>query len=133
MVYAMFCLTAFTICIGLIAVRARFISIRKGQISVDYLELMQGQAIPEKVIKTTRCFNNLFEVPVLFYIACTLYITLGIESNLAIAIAWIFVALRIVQAYIHLTYNYVRHRMLAFGVSVLCVLMLWSNLLLSTM
>jgi len=117
-----------TIVVGLIAVRARFINLRRGRLSIDYLELMQGEGVPEMVTKTTRCFNNLFEVPVLFYIACTLYIALGVESVLAIVIVWLFVLFRFAQAYIHISYNYVRHRMLAFGGSVLCVLLLWVNL-----
>ena len=89
---------------------------------------MQGQEVPEVVTKTTRCFNNMFEVPVLFYIVCTLYITFGIESYAAVVIAWLFVIFRCAQAFIHITYNRVRHRMFAFGSSVLCVFYLWVNL-----
>ena len=130
MLYAMFSLSMLTIFVGLIVVRARFISVKNSRMSADYLELMQGQTVPDEVIKTTRCFNNLFEVPVLFYVACTLYIALGIESLAAVVIAWLFVIFRAAQAYIHITHNNVRQRMLAFGMSVLCVLFLWSNLLL---
>jgi Uncharacterized protein conserved in bacteria len=128
MVYAMFSVSILTILVGLIAVKARITSVKRGQVTVDYFKLMQGQEIPEIVTKTTRCFNNLFEIPVLFYIVCTLYIALGIESYVAVVIAWLFVMLRCAQAYIHITYNHVRHRMLMFGASVLCVFLLWVNL-----
>lgn len=128
MVYAMFIISTLTIIVGLIAVKARIASVKKGQISASYFELMQGQNVPVNVTKTTRCFNNLFEIPVLFYIVCTLYIALGIESYVAIVIAWLFVIFRCAQAYIHITYNHVPHRMLAFGASVLCVFLLWVNL-----
>lgn len=124
----MFVLCLLTIFIGLISVRARFISVKKGEITASYFELMQGLDIPETIIKTTRCFNNLFEVPILFYIACTLYIALEVESAFGCSIAWLFVISRCIQAYIHMTYNNARHRMLFFGVSVLSVLLLWVNL-----
>ena len=128
MIYAMFILSTLTITVGLIAVKVRSASVKNGQISVSYFELMQGQDVPECVTKTTRCFNNLFEIPVLFYIVCTLYIALEIESYIAMVIAWLFVIFRCAQAYIHITYNHVKHRMLTFGASVLCVFLLWVNL-----
>ena len=91
---------------------------------------MNGQEVPDIITKTTRNFNNQFEVPVLFYVACSLYIFWGINSYFALIIAWLFVALRIVHSYIHLTYNHVLHRMLMFWFSLLCVMGLWINLLL---
>lgn len=128
MIYAMFIVSILTIIVGLIAVKTRIACVKSGQISVSYFALMQGQDVPDNVTKTTRCFNNMFEIPVLFYIVCTLYIALGIESYAATVIAWLFVIFRCAQAYIHITYNHVRHRMLTFGASVLCVFSLWVNL-----
>jgi hypothetical protein len=71
----------------------------------------------------------MFEVPVLFYVVCTLYVSLQVESSLAIALAWAFVGLRYLHAFIHLSYNHVLHRMLAFWFALLAVLGLWINLL----
>ncbi len=129
MIYAMFVVSILTIMIGLIAVRARIASVSNGQVKARYFKLMQGQEVPEIVTKTTRCLNNMFEVPVLFYVACTLYVVLGIESLVGLVFAWLFVIFRTVHASIHITYNIVRHRMYVFGASVLCVLFLWVNLI----
>ena len=118
-----------TLLVGL-AAGARFSGVRSGDIRFKYFKLMQGQEVPERVIVTTRCFNNMFEVPVLFYVAGTLSITLGAEGLPELVWAWLFVALRFVQALIHLTSNHFLHRMLAFWVSFLCILLLWVNLLL---
>lgn len=90
---------------------------------------MEGQEVPEIITKTTRNFNNQFEIPVLFYVVCTLYISLNIESLVAIVLAWTFVALRFLHSYIHLTYNHVLHRMSVFSLSFLCVIAMWINLL----
>jgi hypothetical protein len=83
---------------------------------------MNAQEVPDIITKTTRNFNNQFEVPVLFYVVCSLYIFWGVNSYFALIIAWLFVALRIVHSRIHLTYNHVLHRMLTFWFSLLCVM-----------
>jgi hypothetical protein len=119
-----------TFIVGLVAARARFAGVRSGEVRFAYFKLMQGQEVPDRVTVTTRCFNNLFEVPVLFYVACTLCISLGVEGLSGLVLAWLFVALRSVQALIHLTYNNFLHRMLAFWAAFMCVLLLWMNLVL---
>ncbi len=118
-----------TFLVGLITVRARFQSVKKGEVRAKYYKLMQGQEIPEFVTKSTRSFNNMFEVPLLFYVACTLYISLALDSTFGLAFAWLFVIVRGVHAFIHLTYNHVLHRLIAFALSCICVVVLWSNLL----
>ncbi len=128
MLYPMFVLCLLTILVGFFAVKARFASVKKGELAAEYFKLMEGVDVPKEVIKTTRCLNNLFEIPVLFYVACTLYIVLEIDSVLGWIVAWLFVIFRCAQAYIHITYNHTRHRMLAFGCSVFCALLLWVNL-----
>jgi len=94
--------------------------------------LMQGQEVPDIITKSTRNFNNQFEIPVLFYVVCTLYISLNIESLLAIVLAWGFVVLRFIHAYIHLTYNHILHRMSVFWLAFLSVMAMWINLLVLT-
>jgi hypothetical protein len=116
--------------VGLVAAWARFVGVRSGEVKYGYFKLMQGQEVPDRVTVTTRCFNNMFEVPVLFYVACALYISLGVEGLPGIVFAWLFVALRCAQAFVHLTTNHFLHRMLAFWTSFICVLLLWVNLVL---
>jgi len=129
MIYPIFFVSMLTILVGLITIKVRFNSIKSGELSVRYFKLMTDEAAPEIVIKTTRCFNNMFEIPVLFYVVCTLYITLEVESNAAMVIAWLFFIFRFVQAFIHITYNNVKHRALSFAGSVLCVCALWGMLM----
>ncbi len=120
-----------TFIIGLIAVKVRFASIKTGKVKARFYKLMAGQEVPKQVTVTTRCFNNQFEIPLLFYVVCTLYISLGIESSLAIISAWLFVALRYIHAYIHLSYNHVLHRMLVFWAGFIAVMVLWGNLVIT--
>ncbi|MFT5925272.1 MAG: hypothetical protein ACI9LE_002278 [Paraglaciecola sp.] len=103
---------------------------KNGDVSAKYYRLMGGQNVPEIITKTTRNFNNQFEIPTLFYVVCTLYISFGIESFLALVFDWLFTILRIVHSYIHITYNHVMHSMLTFFAAFICVMVLWVNLLL---
>lgn len=133
MLYPMLFMIILTFIVGLIAVKARFASVKSGAVDSKYFKLMQGNDVPEMVIKSTRSFNNMFEVPVLFYTACTLYVALGIHSTGGIILAWLFVVFRYIHAYIHLTYNHVLHRMWAFWAALICVLALWVNLVIQNM
>lgn len=129
LLYPMFLMVVLTFVIACIAVKARFASVKNKTVRANYYRLMNGQEIPDVITKTTRNFNNQFEVPTLFYVVCSLYIFWGVNSYFALIIAWLFVILRIIHSYIHLTYNHVLHRMLAFWFSLLCVMGLWVELL----
>ena len=75
-------------------------------------------AAAASVLTRTRAadhFRNLFEVPVLFYAGACVALATSLHSDVLVALAWAFVALRILHAAIHLTYNRVMHR---FGVYV---------------
>ncbi len=126
----MFLMVLLTFIVACIAVKARFASVKNKTVKAKFYSLMDGQEVPDIITKTTRNFNNQFEVPVLFYVVCSLYIFWGVNSYFSLIVAWLFVALRIVHSYIHLTYNHVLHRMLTFWFSLLCVMVLWINLLL---
>jgi hypothetical protein len=133
MIYSMFAVFMLVFLVGCFAVRARFASVKKGDLSVRYFKLMSAEGsahVPDVVTKTTRCFNNQFEIPVLFYVVATLYIVTGTTSDIALIFAWIFVVARYVHAFIHLTYNAILHRMLSFWLGFVCVFVLWVNLLL---
>jgi hypothetical protein len=128
MLYPMFMLVMLTYVIMLVTVRTRIGSVRRGEVPLGYFKLMAGQDIPEMVTKTSRHFSNLFEVPVLFYVAGVLYIALGLTDPFPISCAWAFVAARIVHTVIHLGYNNVLHRLVVFGFSNLCVLAMWISI-----
>ena len=130
MLYPMFIMVLLTATVGVIAVTSRIRSVTSGAVKIKYYRAMQGQDVSERITTTTRCFNNMFEVPVLFYVVCTLYISLQATSLFALILAWLFVVFRCVQAFIHLTHNNVLHRMVTFWLAFVCVLLLWTMLVL---
>jgi hypothetical protein len=69
-------------------------------------------------------FKNLFEIPVLFYLAIVVAATSAQVTTLTVGLAWLFVILRVAHSLIHCTYNKVMHRFYAFvsGTFILCIL-----------
>ena len=70
MIYPLFMMVLLTFIVGLIAMKCRIASLKSGDVSLKYFKLMEGQEVPEIITKTSRCFNNMFEVPLLFYAGC---------------------------------------------------------------
>jgi hypothetical protein len=72
--------------------------------------------------------KNLFEMPVLFYVAVMLVILLLIQDALLVRLAWGFVIMRVVHSAVHCSYNRVMHRFIAYFISCLFLLLLWLRL-----
>ncbi len=66
-------------------------------------------------------YSNQYELPVVFFAAClTLFVTKNV-TDLAVMLAWAFVVLRVIHAGIHLTFNNINIRFLAFLLGALCL------------
>jgi len=125
MLYAMFMLVILTTVIMVLTARVRIGSVQSGKVPQSYYSLMEGHDIPDFVAKTTRNFNNLFEVPTLFYAGGAVYLALDQTGQLPVISAWVFVAARVMHSVIHLSYNNVLHRLTIFAVGNLSVLVMW--------
>ncbi len=74
-------------------------------------------------------FRNLFELPVLFYMALVLAMFTGTGGTLLLALAWVFVALRVLHSAIHCTYNKVMHRFRAYVLGGFVLWAIWAILI----
>jgi hypothetical protein len=128
MLYPMFFMVMLTFVILLFTLRIRLASIRRGEVSLSYYSMFQGEEIPDLVIKTSRNVANLFEVPVLFYAAGVLYVALEMSDPVPVTLAWVFVTARVIHTGIHLSYNNVMHRLIVFGLGNLSVLGMWISI-----
>jgi len=73
-------------------------------------------------------FRNLFELPVLFYLALVVAAMTAQTGTAVLALAWIFVVLRVLHSWIHCTYNKVMHRFLAYLAGSVALWALWAVL-----
>lgn len=125
LVYPMFVLVTLTAIVGVITAYIRIKGAYAGKFDARYFKLMGNYDIPEQIAKFGRNFNNLFEVPILFYAACITALVLKINTDMLIILAWTFVALRIIHSIIHLTYNHPLHRFVPFITSFFCTFGMW--------
>ncbi len=77
-------------------------------------------------------YQNLLELPVLFYLLVVLLLVLAKVDMAYLVMAWVFVAVRLVHTLIHCTYNKVRHRFLAFLLSTMVLLVMWIRFLIQS-
>ncbi|HZN99574.1 MAG TPA: MAPEG family protein [Burkholderiales bacterium] len=88
--------------------------------------VLGGQTLQR--VQASDNFKNLFEVPVLFYALCAVLASTHYVSPFFVIGAWLYVALRYIHSFIHLTYNRVTHRFAVYVLSTVTLLVLWGVL-----
>lgn len=71
-------------------------------------------------------FRNLFELPVLFYLAICIAAIAGLATTTTLVLAWLFVLLRVVHSAIQCSYNKVMHRFQAYLAGGIVLWLLWA-------
>lgn len=90
-------------------------------------DIALGQhAWPERATKVANAYHNQLELPVLFYAVAAFALTTSRVDIVLIALAWVFVALRILHAYIHTTHNIVRKRFYVFLIGAVVLMAMWA-------
>jgi hypothetical protein len=123
-----FALVALTGLITLLMIFARNIAVMVGRASAAYYADYKPEAAPaEWIERPARTFNNLMQVPVLFYLACVLMLVTGTLDRAQLALAWMFVAVRGVHALIYIGWNYVPARFAAWVSGCIVLGVLWAR------
>jgi hypothetical protein len=90
--------------------------------SVDLaVTALDNDAWPDDVRKVANNIRNQFQVPVLFFVLVLALFAHGSADVFALALAWLFVASRVVHSYIHIGSNYVPNRTRFFKLGLLFV------------
>jgi len=98
----------------------RVTAAKKGDVDPRYYKTYRDNSgVPEHIIKFGNHYNNLFQMPMLFYVLTVMiYVTQKIDF-VFLGLAWLFVATRIIHTFIHLKRNNPLYRLMAFGPGVL--------------
>jgi len=126
LVYPMFAMVVLTVIVGLVMLKIRIQAVRTGGLDPRYFKTYNVGTPPESVVQSGRHFTNLFEVPVLFYVACLTAMMIGIENTATVPLAWVFVVSRLAHAWVHLGSNKIFLRMAFFLAGMAAVLALWT-------
>ncbi len=101
----------------------RFVAVRGGEVR-GKIALREANW-PDHARQAENNYLNQFELPVLFYVLMILLIITRQADFILVTLAWIFVALRIAHAYVHLTSNRVMLRGPFFIVGAVVLTVMW--------
>ena len=123
-------LAIFTLLYSAVMIIGRKKAVDSGELKASYFKEYNNDTPPSYVQKATRQWTNLYEVPVLFYAVGAAILALRLDDMIFVYMGYIFLSLRMVQAFIHTTYNNVYHRLMIFACGLVIVLAMWVRLLL---
>lgn len=124
-VFGMFFLT---VGIALWMLKLRYKAVLEDGISAKYFKLNRGAKLPEYLVRVTQHYENLFETPLLFYVAVLLLLVLNLNDLGYVLLSWAYFLSRLIHAYIHTVSNRLKYRKNAFIVSSIFLLGLWIRL-----
>lgn len=111
----------------------RMLYVRIGQMRRERIHPQSVATSAQAIAKLTESraadnFRNLLELPTLFYLALAVAALNGMHDAATLALAWLFVALRIVHSAIQCSYNKVMHRFYAYAAGGAALWALWARI-----
>ena len=101
-------------------------SIIKGEVHIKQYRIYDGE-FPAKFISVRQHYKNMFEMPILFYLLCTLLIISDSVAPLDIQLAWGFVIFRILHSISRIPNKNVNIRFGLFAGSFIMLVAEWVN------
>lgn len=122
--YPMFALVLWTFFVGALQARYTKRAVLEG-LNPNYFRHKLGYEPPHYLLSVSQHFNNLFEMPVLFYGGImTVYIT-GTNNIALLALAWTYVVTRLLHSRQHLADKHLLKRRDTFFASYFVLLAFW--------
>lgn len=118
-------LALLTFVVLVVMARRRFAAVKSGALPFGYFRTYRGSEPPEPCVQAARQYENLFEMPVLFYALVAMLLAIPFVDVVLLALAWVYVAARIVQAVVHIGSNNVSMRFNAFLASTVVLVAMW--------
>lgn len=94
----------------------------------SYYVAYRGDIPRDWVERPARAFNNLMQLPTLFYVACLLTLQLGRVDAAQVSLAWLFVAARALHVVIYIGWNHVPSRFTAYLMGAFALATMWLHL-----
>jgi hypothetical protein len=104
--------------------RVRVAAVRRREVHLRDVALREPNW-PKWETQIANAYHSQLELPVLFYVLTILVIVMRHANLLFVVLAWVFVASRLVHAYIHVTNNRVSRRFAAFTVGAIALVVMW--------
>jgi len=121
-------MVALTIIVWMRMYRVRIAEMKRERVHPQSVALSAQIAERLKDTRASDNFRNLFELPVLFYLALCVAVQTAQVGALTLALAWAFVVLRIAHSAIQCSYNKVFHRFYVYFCGGVVLWVLWAVL-----
>jgi hypothetical protein len=125
LLYPVFVQVGLTFALLMATGASRTTAVKQRKVNMKDVALGQTEPWPERPQQIARAFQNQLETPILFYVAIALTILMQCARAETVVLSWVYVALRLVHAFIHTSSNHVPHRFRAFLASVVVLITLW--------
>jgi len=115
--------------VGAVAARmyaARVAELRARRIGPQAIATSRSAAEALRDVAAADNFRNLFEAPVLFFAVCGALAITDTVTPTQVSLAWTYVGLRTIHSFIHVTYNRVTHRFMAYLASLVTLCAMWA-------
>jgi hypothetical protein len=103
----------------------RFSAVRAGQVRREEVALREPNW-PPRVLQVGNAYHNQLELPLLFYVLTILAWITRHADLLFVLLAWVFVVLRVLHAYVHVTSNHLRQRATLFVSGAIVLAVMWA-------
>jgi hypothetical protein len=127
LIMPMVALAGLTALVAVLMVVYRNLAFIRGLASERYFQAYASDTPAEWIERPARTYMNLLELPVLFYVACLGMLITGNLDNVQVILAWIFVTIRYVHAFIHIGFNYVSIRFAAYFAGFITLVTIWTR------
>ncbi|MEA1942058.1 MAG: MAPEG family protein [Pseudomonadota bacterium] len=102
----------------------RTAAIRRGEVKVSEVALGQKKW-PKRSMQFSNAYQNQLETPILFYAGILFAGAFGVAGPVLLALAWVWVGVRLVHVAIHITINHMLYRFMAFLTGVIVLAAFW--------
>jgi hypothetical protein len=111
--------------VWLIMLVRRNVAAIRGDAPPQYYLTYTGPAPEDAIERPARTFNNLMQLPTLFYVVCTLMLVTQHVDRAQVAYAWLFVVMRAVHATVYIGWNPLPYRFATWNMGVITLMVIW--------
>ena len=123
--YPAIALVGLTLVVWVLLYWRRIRALRDRRLSPEAFKTRASRLPLEEAASASDNFQNLLELPVLFYVlVLALHATQRVDAGFLV-LAWGFVVMRVVHSIVHVGYNRVMHRFIAYFVGALLLWAAW--------
>jgi hypothetical protein len=103
----------------------RVSAVQRGRVPQGAFRYGESPEVPDNLRVWNRNLMNLLEMPILFYVVCiAFYVTRRVTPDVLV-LGWVYVALRLLHSFVHLTSNRVIVRLGLFAVGNFVLISMW--------